>query len=198
MKITQSKISVKGISGLHKLEQSLGLLWLTHGAVILPRQPPSSEGTKVAESLSGSLCSHLYGGRAETSSQDCVQHISFYPVCPYNKLSLTLHRISHCGQTAALSARPFWATENYQTSQRYSAFLGYRWGEMQSQSHGPGGERTVGPFCFKLQAADFQSGKGLQELIRKFKIADFSQNWNTKADIYFESAESLWFSNWDI
>lgn len=79
---TGCKIAVKGLSGLHKLEQSLGLLWLTHGTATIPRQSPSSEDTKVAEILSGSLCSHLCWGRAETSSPGCAQHISFLPSAP--------------------------------------------------------------------------------------------------------------------
>jgi len=66
---------------------------------------------------------------------------------------------------------------------------------MQSQSHGPGGGRAVGLFCLKLQAADFQAGQGLQELVWKVKIPHFSQTQNTKVDIQFESAESPCFSN---
>lgn len=81
------------------------------------------------------------------------------------------------------------------TTQSYLASLGYRWGEEQSQSHGPGGSRAVGLFCLKLQAADFQAGEGLQELIWKVKIAHLSQNQNTKVDIQFESAERPSFSN---
>lgn len=128
-----------------------------HGTVTLPRQSSSSEDTKVAQSLSGSLCPHLCWGRAETSSPGCAQHISFYPVCQCsNTLSLGLHRILHCGQIGMPGlSEPQRTIRLAVTTQRYSALMGYRWGEMQSQSHGPGGERTVGPFCFKLQATDF-------------------------------------------
>lgn len=116
------KIAVKAISGLHKSEQSLGLLWLTHGTVPLPRQPPSSADTKVAKSL----CPRLCWGRGETSSPGCAQHIVFYLVCWCdNMLRLGLHRVSHCGQIELLSARSFRAIEHHQTCCDYPEVLGF-------------------------------------------------------------------------
>lgn len=175
---TSYKIAAKGISGLHKLEQSLGLLWLSHGTVSphLQKTPrwhkafaPISAETEQRPAAHAEPSTSVFTQRANgtRSALFCTQYHTV------DKQGCCLPALFEPQRTIRLAV----------TTQRYSALLGYRWGEVQSQSHGPGGERTVGPFRFKLQAADFQSGKGLQELIRKFKTADFSQNWHTKVDI---------------
>lgn len=121
---TSYKIGLKAISGLHKLDQFLGPLWLTHGMVPLPRQLPSSQDTKVAQSLSGSLCSCW--SRTETGSPGCAQHIVFYLECRCdNLLSLGLCRVSHCRQIVTLSAWAFRATEHHQTWYDYPEVLGF-------------------------------------------------------------------------